>query len=231
MEKPPQFYSPEEIRAHSQQWKEAAQIIGDTEHTRTEPESSESLPSRYDIAELHGESFIHDVIPRLIMEKHGQGKVKILDVGGGLALYTDQIRSTFGDQVEVYSTGLNKRVGNSIRRGELQRGKMHHNDLKWSSIFQLSKYPEFDLILDTYGEQFYHTEQAVADFHVKLNTHDQLRKLYRYLEAVVVKLNDGGHASIVSIETESPDVIDHIPYFIIDMEKISLPIKYAMGLL
>jgi hypothetical protein len=124
---------------------------------------------------LHGEFIILSVIPRLLKNKPVGYKLKILDNGGGIGVLTDQIRKRFGNEVEVYSTGLSKRVAKKYRK-ENDYPNLHKNDLKWRSIEELSDFPEFDLIIDTFGELYYKTEQY-------LNNVDKetLKTLYDHL--------------------------------------------------
>jgi SAM-dependent methyltransferase len=136
------------------------------------------------IDELHGQKFIEVVIPAILERKRSQGDhtpVTILDVGAGNTSYTQSLRTAFGDQVKVYSTGLRKATAefSSALSGQ---GRLHQDDLKWRSTLQLSDYPEFDLIIDTVGEFTYGTP-----------TEADRRK---YIEAVMAKLKPGGQASI-----------------------------------
>ncbi|MFA6171819.1 MAG: hypothetical protein WCW77_01635 [Patescibacteria group bacterium] len=180
-----------------------------------------------DIAHVHGISFIKEVIPRLIQKKiedsiksgKSAEKVRILDIGGGVGVYAEQLRKTFGDDVEVYTTGLRKKPVKQFRRladkinkaepemkdamfwetsGPLLDGnisnKMHKNDLIKRSLLEFKDFPEFDLILDTAGELPYQTDY---------NRQGQLdgRAFLRdYLKAVVNKLRPGGVASISHID-------------------------------
>jgi len=74
---------------------------------------------------------------------------------------------------------------------------VHKNDMKWSSILQLSKFEEFDLIADTYGEFFY-TTNVFANEKKDPNemTGVDLEAMKRYLEVVCSKLMPGGLCSI-----------------------------------
>ncbi len=145
---------------------------------------SDEIPDS--IAGRHEESFINETIPRLI-EENPNRKIKILDIGGGIGMFAKQIRESFGDKVEVFTTGLKKkavkkemeRVGESI--------KLNKNDLKWRSVLELHDFPEFDLMIDTAGEALYSLSFK------KGATLDDAAK---YFNAVASKLLPGGHASI-----------------------------------
>ena len=143
------------------------------------------------IDDEHGLHFIKDVIPKLIKAKEGKDKVRILDIGGGIGIFTEELRKRFRDAVQVYSTGLRKQPARIFRRkvneyDENISRKLHHDDLKWRSVLQLSDFPEFDLIIDTYGEQYYGRSDE--------DTFEM------YLRAIIAKLNQGGLASITPIE-------------------------------
>lgn len=175
-------------------------------------------PEGGEINGFHGRSIIKDVIPSLIQRKQSE-KVKIIDVGAGACLYTEQIRKEFGDKVDVYSTGLRKKTAKQERE-KIQAGEspdfeeiryitphegrifwtpstsLHPNDLKWRSILELSKHPEFDLILDTNGE----LRSAV-------NNLDYLKK---YLSAVIIKLNSQGVASLAGVNLKHDNLFRQI---------------------
>jgi hypothetical protein len=128
-----------------------------------------------DIGYLHQTAFLRGIIPEKIKEKEGKRKVRILDIGTGAAHFPDQIREQFGDAVEVYSTGLDKKLA-SAKRGM----PLHINDIKWHSISELRDIPEFDLIIDTIGEIEYRTQRYEA-----------------YIEEVIAKLQAHGDAYLV----------------------------------
>lgn len=133
-----------------------------------------------DIAYWHGESFIDKVIPRLLKNKE---KIKILDIGGGVGLFAQQLRDTFGDKVDVFTTGIRKKNAKIVRKQNDQ--ELHPQDLKWRSVLQLSDFPEFDLVVDTMGESMYGAFEA--------------KEKKQYLNAVAKKLMPGGYASIVGM--------------------------------
>lgn len=152
-------------------------------------------PGRRPIETYHGESFI-EWIDQQIAAHPEAGPLHVLDVGGGIGLYTEQLRKQFGDKVRVYSTGLRK-APVRLQRAQLRAGQSpqyklpknvevnsdaHPDDLKWRSILQLSDFEEFNLIVDTAGEFAY--------------TASSLEEVSRYILAVIHKLLPGGKASI-----------------------------------
>ncbi len=153
-------------------------------------EESKSAVAGERIEDLHGESIIKEVIPRLLGDMKPGQKLKILDNGGGAGLFADQIREIFGDRVEVYSTGLSKQSAREYRK-EKKLSKLHENDLKWRSIQELSDYPEFGLIIDTYGEQYYRSDQHMEE--------PNLKEFYKHVEQVVKKLLPGGYATLAPV--------------------------------
>lgn len=164
------------------------------------------------IEELHQESFVRH-ISTLVKEKEADPKVtdkmvRVLDCGGGIGIYAEQLRGIFGDKVKVTTTGLSPNSALKIRREYLSVDSfnvlpdwpiskdMHPDDNVCQSILQMSNRPEFDLILDTYGEQFYINENFKK----------------KYFDAIINKLRSGGEASIVpfSSETNFYDIKDEL---------------------
>lgn len=161
------------------------------------------------INELHGEDFLNDVIPHIIERVRlsgGKRKVKILDMGCGLGFFNDQIRRKFGEEVEVFGTGINKSSlkkrkaeiildvqSGKIEMSEVEKeqllsetdGTLHPNDAKWNSIEELSRYPEFDLIVDSNGEISYAGGTGAGFFPKSDSTQ-------RILICAIEKLNSGG---------------------------------------
>lgn len=136
----------------------------------------------------HVVEVLDELIPSLLANLSDGQKLRILDIGGGLCLLSDQIRGRFGDRVNVFSTGLHKRGVKRVRR--LQNMKpLHKQDLRWHSILELSDVEEFDLILETYGElnhchligESMRGDRWFNDFYLKL---------------IVSKLRPGGVASL-----------------------------------
>jgi len=197
------------------------------EHIEGETYPNPADKNDLDIAQVHGVSFIKEVIPKLIQNKIEESirlnrpveKVRILDVGGGVGIYAEQLRKTFGDDVEVLTTGLRKKPVRQFRKladkinkadpeikdamywktagpildGNIS-GKMHKNDLIKRSVLEFRDFPEFDLLIETAGELAYQTDfNRQAD----LST---LKFLEEYLCAVVKKLKPGGVASISHID-------------------------------
>ncbi len=206
------FLSPEELKKSAEGWKKAASGF--------EPKAKgyitsavarfEGAESEFDsIDRLHYESLL-DYIEILVKKKNlynknKQEKIKILDIGAGAGLFAEQIRKKFGTEVKVYTTGLTKKAAKSWRgqtRDKLENDygsipfeidkNNHPDDLKWRSVSQLSDYPEFDLIIDTYGENLYdHAGDDLEESAFKES------KCFKYLEYVISKLKPGGMASIV----------------------------------
>lgn len=145
------------------------------------------------ISELHGISFVEEVIPSLLAKKKNGEKVKILDVGAGAAFFTDEIRKIFGEKVKVLSTGLSKKTAEEHRSKSLdkEKAKLNPNDLKWRSILQLTDFEEFDLIIDTLGEFLYSVESKSK------NLAEAQESAINYLTVVIRKLKPGGMASIM----------------------------------
>ena len=179
------FFSDEAFAKKVDQWK---RYSSEREKNEEEADPYRDLAIRVEgdsvgvgLEELHHEYFIRDTIPQLINNSL-KGKIKILDVGGGAALFAKQIRDAFGDKVEVFTTGLRKKAAKERRILSGVSPKLHQNDLKWRSVSELHDFPEFDLIIDSYGE----ARWGVDDF-------EEVRD---YLVSISQKLLPGGHASI-----------------------------------
>lgn len=151
---------------------------------------------------LHAESFIGN-IAKLIKKRENDPelsskKIQVLDVGGGIGVYAEQLRGIFNDKIKVTTTGLSPSSASKIRDNfsdqNVETGwslpswqiskKMHPDDLVCQSILQMSNYPEFDLIIDTFGEQYYIDERFIE----------------KYINAVICKLKPGGMASIAPLK-------------------------------
>lgn len=201
------FLSQEDLKAKAKTWQALTKIKERTGPEKKEP-FADYIFDRLDgdaenyetIRDLHGISFIENVIPALIAKKKKGERVKILDVGGGSAAFADQIRKVFGDFVKVYSTGLSKKTAREFRKeiNGTEHANLHHDDLKWRSVLELSDFEEFDLIVDTYGE-FYYTNDA---------TQYSFAAQFRYISTIVSKLRPGGQAFVT-------------PYISSDMRKIA----------
>lgn len=150
-----------------------------------------------DIQGVHGFSIL-DIIEKELNddEQFKRRKFKILDMGGGIGAFADQIRDNFGDRVKVFTTGLVKNPVREVRKKrpfytapEL-KDDFPSNYLKWRSILELNKIDEsgepleeFDLIINTYGE-------------IPYGQKGDERWLEIYIEAIIKKLRPGGIASI-----------------------------------
>jgi hypothetical protein len=155
-----------------------------------------------DLSKLHGVDFMKIVEDKITANNSTRkNPTMVLDIGGGMHLFSDQLRAKFGHKVKVISTGLSRDVSESAR-GILEKMKsqiphagaikkeLHPDDSKMYSVFQLNKTDEnrepkaeFDLISDTYGEQYYGLK----------GKNDLLDK---YLRTIVSKLKPGGMATI-----------------------------------
>ena len=143
-----------------------------------------------DIKKIHGIDFLNDIIPRLIFNKEKGEKLRILDIGAGAAIFADQVRNTFPEDVIVFSTGLSKKTAKDFRN-KSGNAKLHQNDLKWRSITELSDFEEFDLIIDTFGE-FNYQVFSKQEFNPKAVK----KRFLELLTIVIKKLKPGGIASI-----------------------------------
>jgi SAM-dependent methyltransferase len=147
------------------------------------------------IKEVHLISFIDEVIPRMLEQKKPGEKVRILDVGGGIGVYAEELRKHFKDRVAVATTGISKAFARDVRKREkgtpyILGGiaeKLHPQDLKWRSVYELSDYPEFDLIIDSFGE---------LEYSVNYYDYRDVEKVRDYLRIVCRKLKSGGEASL-----------------------------------
>lgn len=196
------FISEQELAEFAGAWKKAADNTESNNSysypfTRLEQDKIDDNEFSEKIEDEHGVHFIRDVIPYLI-SKHPGEKIKILDVGGGIGAYSEQIRQAFPNEVEVFSTGLSKKIAKKVRASMVEKKdewkwlppKLDRNDLKWRSVKQLSDYQEFHLIVDTFGEHYY-------DVYAKnKGTKDKFDKLELYLTIIAKKLLPGGMASI-----------------------------------
>jgi SAM-dependent methyltransferase len=168
------------------------------------------------INELHGENFLDEVIPKIIAKLRARGskrKVRILDMGCGLGFFTDQIRARFGNEVEVYGTGIGKaslkrrkaNIFRDIESGAIpldpeqkarilseSDGSLHPNDAICNSVEQMRDFPEFDLIIDSEGEIVYAGGNG-AGFYPKADT------TQTKLICAIKKLNPGGELFISRI--------------------------------
>lgn len=75
-----------------------------------------------------------------------------------------------------------------------ERRMIHKNDAKWRSILELSDYPEFDLIFDSFGELLYSREVSHRPDDFRMN----FVKVFR---AALKKLRPGGKLYIASLRS------------------------------
>lgn len=198
MKEGPKFLSEDQLKKRAVGWKSQ---VANNEPWGFRYTANRKAEGDQSIAQFHGVSFIKDIIPQLIAGKKDGEKVRILDVGAGAALFTDEIRKTFGKDVLVFSTGLSKSTAKNYREENLldNNSKLHPNDLKWRSILEFSDFEEFDLIIDTFGEYTYALEYAATSQTTDINTKEALAEALTYLSVVIKKLKPGGLASIVPI--------------------------------
>jgi len=200
------FTQPQDIRILGEGWHKQAKLDEPAGKNKfSESTIYRTVTNRYEdsnkekseISSLHGESIIKEVIPKLLKELPEGQKLRILDNGTGVGIFTDQIRKEFGDKVDVYSTGLSKQAAREYRKKK-ELPKLGKNDLKWRSIQELSDYPEFNLIIDTYGEAYYRpffnmTKTNLSEMHTFPD------EFYKHLEQVIKKLLPGGYATITPL--------------------------------
>ncbi|HPV70900.1 MAG TPA: hypothetical protein PKY08_03360 [Candidatus Magasanikbacteria bacterium] len=156
-----------------------------------------SLSPNEDIEYAHGISFLNQVIPEILerfAKQDKKRKIKILDLGGGVGLFADQIRERFGEKVAVYTTSA---FGSSEKtRKELvekkktatknKEAKLHKLDAYKTSIGDFRDFPEFDLIIDTYGEMYYTQGNFTnSDAQEKVGFKEKI-------DMVIKKLQEGG---------------------------------------
>ncbi len=219
------FLSPAELRDQVERWRKAGAANESKEDGYNyEATRYERAGNDYNsIEQIHGESFIRfieDLIKKRTSEDKPFQRVKILDVGGGAGFYAEQLRNKFGDKVEVFTTGLSKKAAQEARRRESSlieitgsthieeplSQKLHPNDLKWRSILQLRDYPEFDLIIDTFGEY---------NYSVKNETDSK-----KYLQAVASKLKGPGSRASILLGSKSNDNLEEIKDWLLREYKV-----------
>lgn len=201
------FLNPIEYGERTAAWRQASQREGEMmkrEHglVYTMNRCSGAKFDNEDLDRIHQINFIKFVSGK-IDGNHSSRKnpTMVLDLGGGMHFFSDQLRENFGSKVRVISTDISRDVVEQARSMlvEMQAqipyiGKvkktLHPDDGKMHSIFQMNAIDEngrpkseFDLIVDTYGEQYYGLD----------GSEEMLKK---YLQAVVAKLKSGGMATI-----------------------------------
>jgi len=223
----PPFLSEDELEKKTSEWSEVGkkEKNGAKHHYTVKRIEGDKNNVDEAIENIHAESFIEyisELIERIDKDPKQKGrKIMVLDVGGGSGVYAEQLRNVFGDRIRVFTTGLAKRLEKEYRKDKhplrVATGqpffkpseKMHPDDLKWRSILQLHDFPEFDLILDTYGEQLY---GGIEDPKWVENKKEIYKK---YLIAVISKLKTGGKASIAPCVLGS----EEFPIFKDELEK------------
>lgn len=166
------------------------------------------LSPNEDIEYAHGISFLNQVIPEILerlAKQDKKRKIKILDLGGGVGLFADQIRDKFGERVTVYTTSA---FGSSEKtRKELEENKknitknkeatLNKFDAYKTSIVDFRDFSEFDLIIDTYGEMYYTREN-----YPNLGNQEQA-SFEEKISMIVKKLQVGGRLFLGKIHEDS----------------------------
>jgi hypothetical protein len=172
----------------------------------------------------HGIDFIGEVIPRHLSRLRQSGSnrpVAVLDLGCGLGIFNDQIRQAFGSAVVVYGTTLlresseKKRMKFALRdhlRGrpdllavqealQTMGPTMHPNDGKWRSVRELQLEPEFDVIVDTFGELYYSGRDIYSQNFL-------VEPFAASLEAAIQKLHFDGELYIGQLSDQEQRYVD-----------------------
>lgn len=180
-------------------------------NTRSFSESAEKI---------HGVNFFNE-IQRTIDERKSNNEtrpVSILITGSDVGFLNDELRAKFGNQVNVCGTTIElsrakmrkKRIVESIKNGniilpsELKEylstslsDKIDPRDAKWRSILQIqSSKPEFDIIIDTYGELLYSYDKTRPEIFEMI------------FEACIAKLNKGGKLYIARLNHDTIKFIE-----------------------
>ena len=168
-----------------------------------------------EINKKHGVRFIEDIIPQKIktLRENGEKRnLRVLDLGCGFGFFGDQIRHS-GVEAKVYGTTIkhpskSKKDAKEALLADLQarnqikilkklhgqlKDKQGRNDRITQSILELHNFPEFDLIIETFGELFY----AGLDDQEKNDTESSL--FTQHLEAAIKKLMTGGELYISNL--------------------------------
>jgi len=169
---------------------------------------------------MHGVNFFNEIQNR-IDEKKSKNDAKpvgILVTGSDLGFFNDELRTKFGNTVDVYGTTVElsrsrvkkRRFVESIRSGkiklppELQKylaeslsNQIDPRDAKWRSILQMqSDKPEFDMIIDTCGELLYAFDEQRPDIFELTFT------------ACIAKLNPGGKLYIAELDYKARKIVE-----------------------
>ncbi len=135
-----------------------------------------------------------DIKHRLEDSEFSTRKFKVLDLGGGIGAYAEQLEKLFPNKVEVFTTGLSKRNIRESRNDtkwkkeqglEFLDSNYPDRYLKWRSILELNKtdkngepLEEFDCIVNTMGELQYGPRNYLA--------------YEKYIQAITAKMLPGG---------------------------------------
>ena len=140
--------------------------------------------------------------------------VRILVLGGDVGFFNDEVRHNYGNKVEVFGTTIETAYSRKRKRAIIEWLKtksefkepetkdyllkalqkdIHPNDRKWRSIVEMRDFPEFDMIIDTYGELKY--SSAGKDIY------DQGERLFDLtMKAALLKLLPGGDLYISDLD-------------------------------
>lgn len=213
------FLSEEEHKKAAREWSGISQEFfygrkwGFLNEDRESGDQTERDLNPHSIRANHnGIRFLSREIPNLqkIFQEGGiKRKPKILDSGCGLGQFTDEIRERFGDQVEVRGTSLSKQKAQSRKKFQFEK-KLHPDDAKWRSLLELRDFPEFDMIIDTFGEIHYAARADIKE--VTKNPKDRwseenFPRFMRIFDAAIKKLQPDGKLYVGAIFDKTQKII------------------------
>ncbi len=167
------------------------------------------------LEQTHGVDFFAEIEQRITHLKPGES-VKVLILGGDTAFFNDELRRRFGDSVDVYGTTLETAYSRIRKRDIVQKiqdknnplhlseglreylmdtlsADIHPNDRKWRSIVQMANFPEFDMIIDTFGEIRYSSSSSEEG---------GARLFELTMRAALLKLQPGGNLYIADVNED-----------------------------
>lgn len=137
---------------------------------------------------IHHINFFDNIDQRLnrLREASAERPIRVLVLGGDVALFNDELRARYGRQVDVVGTTIETAYSRIRKRAIMQdlndaskprrlsdetrqyllsvlNNDIHPNDRKWRSIVQMRDFPEFDMIIDSYGEITYSAPVSEGD--------------------------------------------------------------------
>lgn len=207
------FLSTTELAQLRSRWAELA----DRQHKNDLQEGVIDCRTVEEYDDDHHIDFFKDVIPRAIQRAQRAGRrAKLLDSGAGVGFFNDLVREEFGEDICVIGTNLSASHMEARRIQLLEairaepddsyfrpglvymkdttkiktlRNSMNPDDVKYHSVLEMSKQPEFDIIIDEFGELYY------AFLHYSMDPKpDDLEHIHaeRVLDATLRKLSSGG---------------------------------------